>query len=92
MRTLRADDGIRTRDPHLGKVMRYQLRYVRTLTDARPSSEVKHYMTVNARPKAEGSWGPGRLSPWMSPEVHLHLHLPYRWLVSAMSTPMTLWI
>ena len=24
-----ADDGIRTRDPHLGKVMRYQLRYVR---------------------------------------------------------------
>ncbi len=31
--TLRADDGIRTRDPHLGKVMRYQLRYVRTLLD-----------------------------------------------------------
>jgi hypothetical protein len=28
--TIRADDGIRTRDPHLGKVMRYQLRYVRT--------------------------------------------------------------
>ena len=28
-RFLRADDGIRTRDPHLGKVMRYQLRYVR---------------------------------------------------------------
>ena len=27
--TMRADDGIRTRDPHLGKVMRYQLRYVR---------------------------------------------------------------
>ena len=26
----RADDGTRTRDPHLGKVMRYQLRYVRT--------------------------------------------------------------
>ena len=26
---LRADDEIRTRDPHLGKVMRYQLRYVR---------------------------------------------------------------
>ena len=25
----RADDGTRTRDPHLGKVMRYQLRYVR---------------------------------------------------------------
>src|SRR4029453_3236282 len=27
--SLRADDGTRTRDPHLGKVMRYQLRYVR---------------------------------------------------------------
>ena len=25
----RADDGIRTRDPHLGKVMRYQLRHIR---------------------------------------------------------------
>ena len=25
----RADDEIRTRDPHLGKVMRYQLRYIR---------------------------------------------------------------
>jgi hypothetical protein len=32
---LRADDGIRTRDPHLGKVMRYQLRYVRA-TSALP--------------------------------------------------------
>jgi hypothetical protein len=29
----RADDGIRTRDPHLGKVMRYQLRYVRDTDD-----------------------------------------------------------
>ena len=27
---LRADDGIRTRDPHLGKVMLYQLSHVRT--------------------------------------------------------------
>ena len=26
---LRADDEIRTRDPHLGKVMRYQLRHIR---------------------------------------------------------------
>ena len=32
---LRADDGIRTRDPHLGKVMRYQLRYVRTILRSR---------------------------------------------------------
>ena len=28
-RRLRADDGIRTRDPHLGKVMLYQLSHVR---------------------------------------------------------------
>ena len=27
-----ADDETRTRDPHLGKVMRYQLRYIRTHT------------------------------------------------------------
>ena len=34
----RADDGIRTRDPHLGKVMRYQLRYIRApRTTCRPS-------------------------------------------------------
>jgi hypothetical protein len=26
---IRADDGIRTRDPHLGKVMLYQLSHVR---------------------------------------------------------------
>ena len=33
----RADDGIRTRDPHLGKVMRYQLRYIRApLTTSSP--------------------------------------------------------
>ncbi len=31
VRPVRADDGIRTRDPHLGKVMRYQLRYIREL-------------------------------------------------------------
>jgi hypothetical protein len=30
VRHLRADDGIRTRDPHLGKVMLYQLSHVRT--------------------------------------------------------------
>ena len=30
---LGADDEIRTRDPHLGKVMLYQLSHVRKLTD-----------------------------------------------------------
>ena len=39
--TFRADDGIRTRDPNLGKVVRYQLRYIRTLR-ARTSSVAKH--------------------------------------------------
>ena len=39
-RPLRADDGIRTRDPHLGKVMRYQLRYVRlSLRDRSPVTD-----------------------------------------------------
>ena len=38
---LRADDGIRTRDPHLGKVMRYQLRYIRT-PRMRSSPGAKH--------------------------------------------------
>ena len=38
---LRADDGIRTRDPHLGKVMRYQLRYVRAQR-TRSSPGAKH--------------------------------------------------
>jgi hypothetical protein len=38
---LRADDGIRTRDPHLGKVMRYQLRYVRA-PRTRSSPGAKH--------------------------------------------------
>ncbi len=33
--TSRADDGIRTRDPHLGKVMRYQLRYIRIFASRR---------------------------------------------------------
>src|SRR5699024_19884 len=31
-RRLRADDGTRTRDPHLGKVMLYQLSHIRMLT------------------------------------------------------------
>ena len=38
---LRADDGIRTRDPHLGKVMRYQLRYIR----ARYGRDRRHMRT-----------------------------------------------
>ena len=37
----RADDGIRTRDPNLGKVVRYQLRYIR-VPRARSSPGAKH--------------------------------------------------
>ena len=37
IRRLRADDGIRTRDPHLGKVMLYQLSHVRMLVHSQPS-------------------------------------------------------
>src|SRR5699024_6666128 len=39
-RRLRADDGTRTRDPHLGKVMLYQLSHIRMLagrTEVRPA-------------------------------------------------------
>ena len=41
-RHFRADDGIRTRDPHLGKVMLYQLSHVRLLPaspDGDPAAE-----------------------------------------------------
>ncbi len=37
----RADDGIRTRDPNLGKVVRYQLRHVRTLLGGVSASVVR---------------------------------------------------
>src|SRR5438128_5781005 len=38
---LRADDGIRTRDPHLGKVMLYQLSHVRAPSGrSRPAVQV----------------------------------------------------
>ena len=39
----RADDGIRTRDPHLGKVMRYQLRYVRVYAHQQAAQRGKPY-------------------------------------------------
>jgi hypothetical protein len=38
VRHLRADDGIRTRDPHLGKVMLYQLSHVRSAPTGRGRS------------------------------------------------------
>lgn len=46
---LRADDGIRTRDPHLGKVMRYQLRYIR-VPRARSSPGAMQNISARWRP------------------------------------------
>ena len=49
VRRLRADDGIRTRDPHLGKVMLYQLSHVRVpadKTDGRRNSARRANRTV----------------------------------------------
>jgi hypothetical protein len=45
---LRADDGIRTRDPNLGKVVRYQLRYIRALR-ARSSPVAKRNTSARKR-------------------------------------------
>jgi hypothetical protein len=36
---LRADDGVRTRDPQLGKLMLYQLSYVRVRAIVAPGSQ-----------------------------------------------------
>jgi hypothetical protein len=55
----RADDGIRTRDPHLGKVMRYQLRYIR-----KPRAIVSlAAMVDNSAPKAAAT-NPLGLGVW----------------------------
>ena len=50
----RADDGTRTRDPNLGKVMRYQLRYVRETPfrfSAKRCNEAGHYRNCARRAK-----------------------------------------
>ena len=54
---LRADDGIRTRDPHLGKVMLYQLSHVR----APPPAKLGEGATRN-HSRADG-WNPNNLQP-----------------------------
>ncbi len=60
LRRPRADDGTRTRDPHLGKVMRYQLRYVRTrhqmnLATDENSSRAPHRLTNRYPPRVAAS-------------------------------------
>jgi hypothetical protein len=54
----RADDGIRTRDPNLGKVVRYQLRHVRT-PRASSSPIAKHDDSASTL---------GTTNPWIATE------------------------
>src|SRR5262249_29683145 len=56
VRRLRADDGIRTRDPHLGKVMLYQLSHVRVPAPARAGKTAPAETDVRSRTLAH----PGR--------------------------------
>jgi hypothetical protein len=59
IRRLRADDGIRTRDPHLGKVMLYQLSHVRMwCTPIRARSPGQVCVQNCSR-----SWPPSKLGP-----------------------------
>ena len=51
----RADDGIRTRDPNLGKVVRYQLRYIRVLR-ARSSPVAKDDDSPLERGRTNHPW------------------------------------
>ena len=51
----RADDGIRTRDPHLGKVMLYQLSHVRMLvrdTSGRSAGSLRRCVRTLSDPRA----------------------------------------
>ena len=64
--SLRADDGIRTRDPHLGKVMLYQLSHVRAASRPAGRSAICNHSRV--------------LTPStniLPPEDHLWLRLPW---------------
>jgi predicted N-acetyltransferase YhbS len=64
-RPLRADDGIRTRDPHLGKVMRYQLRYVRLSASARFRGQATEE-TLAGCPEHCQTGGARRVAAWLS--------------------------
>ena len=75
---LRADDGIRTRDPHLGKVMLYQLSHVRSapFNDRSPS--------VRSRTIAERSIGVQTLGPVRAPPFGAPIMINRRGYPSAM--------
>ena len=53
-----ADDGTRTRDPNLGKVMRYQLRYIRKIR-----SPIRAYVVRDTRIELVTSSVSGKRSP-----------------------------
>ena len=54
--SLRADDGIRTRDPHLGKVMLYQLSHVRTTAFGDRSPLVRSRTIAEPKAGVQTSW------------------------------------
>jgi hypothetical protein len=58
---LRADDGVRTRDPQLGKLMLYQLSYVRVRVilagDARPLGPAHNAANTASGPPRDGGSG-----------------------------------
>src|SRR5690606_4580887 len=62
----RADDETRTRDPNLGKVVRYQLRYIRISFPAARALAI-HYLRFSASPNRSTppgvSTGEGRRTP-----------------------------
>src|SRR5438093_12293130 len=62
VRRLRADDGIRTRDPHLGKVMLYQLSHVRMTAHRR----AKHCQPRLTRSRTLADPGRQANSAWRS--------------------------
>ncbi len=69
----RADDETRTRDPHLGKVMRYQLRYIRiaALLRFRCRGDLNNYMRVpGATQISLERPGAPPVSASFSPRVH----------------------
>ena len=62
VRRLRADDGIRTRDPHLGKVMLYQLSHVRAPapSEGRPGIASRDWRACQ---NFSRSWPASKLAP-----------------------------
>jgi hypothetical protein len=69
-RPLRADDGIRTRDPHLGKVMLYQLSHVRVRLRRLPPATGK---TLADSPPNPQLGNPCRTSAWRSLDRRLRV-------------------